>query len=71
MICDACGNTFKTNADLREHQKKVHVALQYPCPQCDKSFKSAKNQRLHILSIHTPETEKPFQCNFCTKVSFK
>eukprot|EP01083_Nonionella_stella_P257367 881035_1 len=62
--CSLCENAFKSNRDLKSHQRIHTNERQFQCNVCEKSFKSRgevnKHQRCH-------SDERPFQCFWCEK----
>lgn len=86
-ICKVCGAIFGSSASVKVHLWKAHnQVLQEDAPQakpfmcnfCKKSFRFAKNLKIHVcvsgsrpssLSSKT-SAEKPYHCDICDK-SFK
>lgn len=52
VMCNVCGweGFGKTSLDL--HMRKHSDERNYPCPSCDKAFKTRKNMRQHHINIH-------------------
>eukprot|EP01083_Nonionella_stella_P246573 855869_1 len=38
----------------------------FKCNECDRLFSKKWYLRNHVLNMHTPNKDKPFQCRFCT-----
>ena len=49
---------------LRDHIYQVHEKK--PCPECGKLF-TAVRMKMHIMSVHTPDDQRKFKCEFCGK----
>ncbi|CAH2209520.1 jg17518 [Pararge aegeria aegeria] len=47
LICDDCGNTFKSKCKLKVHWKKVHMLSSLVCAFCKRMFKSYKAFHVH------------------------
>ncbi|XP_078500171.1 uncharacterized protein LOC144755275 isoform X2 [Lissotriton helveticus] len=62
--CPECEKMFKTNQDLRRHQRTHSGERPYHCADCGKRF-----ARSHHLTAHkrTHTGERPFQCSICDK----
>ena len=60
--CSICGKLFieahALKAHLRCHQEKM------PCPECGLKV---RNLDVHIKEVHTPDDQKPYQCQDCGK----
>jgi hypothetical protein len=50
-ICDECGKTFVSNTRFRHHMKS-HEIGQFPCGECDDSFKTRAQRMTHRLRVH-------------------
>jgi len=64
--CNKCGKGFPTPAGLTKHMK-THDEKE-PCPECGVRV---RNMSEHIKSAHTPDNQKPFQCQDCGKGFFR
>lgn len=66
--CPECGSTFATAFSLFRHRAKAHnldhIYKTYNCDQCDKSFFSISELRLH-QKRHS--SKKDFECSECKK----
>ena len=50
--CLTCGKFTKNRGHMQEHIE-VHIeGLNFPCPQCDKSFRGRGGLRKHIRNLH-------------------
>ena len=49
---------------LRDHIYQVHEKK--PCPECGKLF-TVVRMKMHIMSVHTPDDQRQFKCEFCVK----
>ncbi|CAB3259230.1 unnamed protein product [Arctia plantaginis] len=47
LICDDCGESFKSKCKLRVHWKKIHQPEKLICHDCKRVFKSFKSFNLH------------------------
>ena len=56
--------TFKCIAERDQHKGLVHLKIM--CPDCGKIVQTRK-LKYHILQKHTPDNEKPHQCQQCGK----
>jgi len=53
--CQACGETFNSEADLEQHNRKVHP--QFRCEVCGQTLTSENELEAHNRSMH-PETRR-------------
>ena len=50
--CLTCGKFTKNRGHMQEHIE-VHIeGLNFPCPQCDKSFRGRGGLRKHVRNLH-------------------
>ena len=63
-MCQRCGLTFKTRANLYNHNAVHSDEKRYSCTYCDAKFSHKTSLVLHTR-WHTGE--KPFRCSFCDK----
>ncbi|KAJ8044820.1 hypothetical protein HOLleu_07683 [Holothuria leucospilota] len=64
FICQYCGWTFKSQGNLKSHERRHTGDRPYQCGYCAKKF--ARKDVLNIHNrIHTGE--KPFNCKYCEK----
>ena len=62
--CNTCGKVFLHNNLLR-HVKEVHEkASTAKCPQCNKTYSSASNLKIHIKYVHD-KVELKYKCDLC------
>ncbi len=61
-VCDECGRSYKTSADLRFHKER-HTDNEISCELCDKKFKAQRFYRKHYLYKHRFN----FECHLCHK----
>ena len=61
--CTKCKISFVTLAKLRRHNEKQHY--KWKCPDCGKDIEKS-NIKNHKVT-HLPDSEKPFECEFCGK----
>lgn len=52
--CSTCQKTFKTQAALKTHHKRMHgdKIEQYECPTCHKKMRYLKNFPKHYVDAH-------------------
>ena len=66
--CHICGKVFLTSTYLKDHIA-IHGDAIHKCNQCDRSFKTPKNLKNHIIRDHE---EKKHVCEECgQKFAFK
>jgi hypothetical protein len=70
-IC-ICGKEFNSKSGLWYHKNKCEKINKtkepHLCPHCDYSTLGPKiTLKHHVLSKHTPENERPFQCTHCVR----
>ena len=69
LSCPECpGLTFVGSYNLKKHKRKEHAKSKPPrasCNQCDKTFASGCKLKYHVLTVHTKNEDKPFQCVLC------
>ena len=58
--CKDCGKSFADNMGILNHRRKVHNPTM--CTLCGKVVKMLK---LHIITVHTTNSEKPVHCDLC------
>ena len=58
--CKDCGKNFADNMGILNHRRKVHNPTM--CTLCGKVVKMLK---LHIITVHTSNSEKPVHCDLC------
>ena len=64
QTCPQCNKELPCQSSLKDHFKKVHEKV--PCTQCGELFARIRIKR-HILSKHTPDNMKKYQCQICWK----
>ena len=62
--------TFTSLAHLAQHKRKVH-AKTYTCDLCGYTTRTSKRYNIHVLKEHTPNAERPFNCEYCNKGFFE
>ncbi|ETN66633.1 alpha-1,3-mannosyl-glycoprotein beta-1, 2-n-acetylglucosaminyltransferase [Anopheles darlingi] len=69
FICDVCPKTFKSRAQLRNHQKALHTSgnqlSRVQCDICHKWLKNADSLRKHVYRHQT--SGDPHICDVCGK----
>lgn len=70
FICDfpGCCNSYKTNADLNQHQKTHEKALgiTFVCNKCQESFDSSKKLNVHKRETHYTKFANSW-CEICCR----
>ena len=64
QTCSYCGQKYAGIESLKSHINIVHEKI--PCTQCGKLVGIARMNR-HIASVHTPNDQKKYQCDVCSK----
>jgi KRAB domain-containing zinc finger protein len=68
-VCDVCGYSFNSIANLRVHKRTKHDAdyekPKVSCELCDKVFSSWSGRKYHVENVHNG---KRFVCETCGKV---
>lgn len=64
--CSTCGRSFVQKSDMIRHETTHSESFNVPCifAGCEKSFKTNKSMRCHLI-VHS--TERPFKCQHCAK----
>jgi uncharacterized Zn-finger protein len=63
--CSICGKKFVNGRHLYRH-KRLHLAEQYQCQHCDKTFAVKEYLQFHIRRMHSVQKSR-FQCRQCSK----
>ncbi|KYN06478.1 PREDICTED: uncharacterized protein LOC108783042 [Cyphomyrmex costatus] len=65
QLCEICGERFKHQGTLDQHQKTQHTSLEkiYQCPKCPKKFAFKQKLSFHLKSVHT--TLRAYLCEDC------
>jgi len=50
--CNQCGKSSKLKGDIRRHVETHSEGLFFPCPLCDKSYKTRQTRQNHISQKH-------------------
>ena len=65
--CSTCGKGFKTRHQCNHH-KVLHMGnMAIKCSLCGRVCVSKYNLKMHMLSRHTAERDKPYHCEKCQK----
>ena len=67
FYCDKCGKKFSTKAEIKIHDRKVHLQQVVKCPNPGCSYSCLSNFTLknHILKVHSTDPEgKCPQCDY-------
>jgi KRAB domain-containing zinc finger protein len=65
IVCEECGEKFKTNGHLMKHNSKVHNQIRFPCPKCPQVLLSKALLETHMVRTHYP---KKYRCPKCDKM---
>ncbi|XP_021961864.1 zinc finger protein 345 isoform X2 [Folsomia candida] len=66
--CDICNRRYLTNKSLKEHRTSHFDERHFPCPHCEKSFKTWSQRSKHVKRIHTDFVRPtPHKCPHCDK----
>ncbi|CAC5419816.1 KRAB [Mytilus coruscus] len=65
LVCGICNETFNSEYLLKRHVTR-HGVMTYACEVCRKEFKTKRQMKEHILSLHAGV--KPFKCDQCDKM---
>ena len=65
LLCGVCGESCKSNAQLKRHQRFKHQQL-LKCNECGKEFKKLSDLNAHVNIVHLGSTEST--CHSCDKV---
>ncbi|UYV60569.1 hypothetical protein LAZ67_1001555 [Cordylochernes scorpioides] len=60
-VCSVCEKHFPKIANLKWHYHRAHSTKQFPCPMCNKSFKTRDLMNQHTR-VHRPNV---FNCEYC------
>ena len=61
MIYNICGNQFKSQKTLTQHNKDVQIEVDLPCSLCDKTFRTKRHLANHKYYTHTER--ESLQCD--------
>ena len=61
IICNMCGNQFKSQKTLTQHNKDVQIEVDLPCSLCDKTFRTKRHLANHKYYTHTEK--ESLQCD--------
>ena len=62
--CNQCEKVFTTKLRLYRHVTTIHNKK--PCPLCGQMF-HAKRMKVHMITNHSEDTNRPFNCEVCHK----
>uniref|UniRef100_A0A2A4JS57 Protein krueppel n=1 Tax=Heliothis virescens TaxID=7102 RepID=A0A2A4JS57_HELVI len=80
LICDDCGESFKSKCKIAVHWKKVHQPEKLICPHCKRIFKSFKAFHVHakkntrscyVATLVRIEGIGPFRVYHCKECEYK
>ncbi|KAJ8892372.1 hypothetical protein PR048_004952 [Dryococelus australis] len=64
--CKECDEFFDTRAIYKQH-RLTHLGKQHTCTDCQRTFCSASNLRMHMSHKHMGRTPETFACQLCGK----
>lgn len=64
VLCEFCGQHFKSNTHLRDHMNKIHSNRSVLCPLCGEEIHSANRMRTHMQNVHN----KRYKCGACPEL---
>jgi uncharacterized Zn-finger protein len=68
---EGCTSAFILRSHLRKHVRAIHEKLKpYLCPHCGKDFAYQGSYSRHLLTQHTENPQRQFQCHLCDKAFF-
>src|SRR5207249_2371945 len=62
--CVHCGKCYQAIEYLKRHEK-LHSDVSYSCSDCDKTFQTTDNLKVHRINVHTDVW--PYSCELCGK----
>lgn len=63
ILCEICGQSFRSNHLLKDHIAKIHENKPFKCPKCDMIIEKPNHLRTHMQHYH----DKRYKCLICTE----
>lgn len=64
LICDLCGEKYKTRNGILDHMRRRHLFSEYQCHFCREIFTSYGIRRNHEIHFHTFKYK--YECQICS-----
>ena len=66
-VCEVCGHGCSQVTALKDHMRKHTNEKPQQCMKCGRRFGRIQQLRMHIMTVHTDNVDKPFPCEQCGK----
>lgn len=67
FVCEFCDKSYLYAHHLSHHRYTHTQKRLFSCKQCEYTNVHQDNLKRHIISKHTKQNEKPYQCSFCSR----
>ena len=58
LTCEICGYVTISRESLRNHKRRAHTSVRYPCPDCHFKAKRKSYLTKHVRTQHKRELDK-------------